>query len=131
MKAGTTQAEIEYRVAIIATLVLRGKSRFDIVQFGTKKWKIKDRQVDEYIKKAKDKIEEESQSTIASDIATARARLQMLFDKAVGNEDWGLARVINKDFIEFTGVKGNTESSDLNNEYIVEFPEFEDGDIEN
>lgn len=100
-----TMAEAEYRVSVISSLILRGKTRRDIIQFSTKKWEIQDSQVDKYIARAKEAIQEESKSTIEADTAKARARLEFLYDKAIGNEDYGLARVLNKDFIEFTGIK--------------------------
>lgn len=124
-KAGTTQAEIEYRVSIVSSLIIRGKTRKEIVQFGSKKWGISDRQVDEYISKAKEAIQEESKSTIEADTAKARARLEFLYDKAIGNEDYGLARILNKDFIEFTGIKA-PDKHEITEHKIITIDPFED-----
>lgn len=105
MAEKATMAEAEYRVAVISSLILRGKTRRDIIQFSAKKWNIQEGQTDKYIARAKEQIHDEAQSTIEADTAKARARLEFLYDKAIGNEDYGLARVLNKDFIEFTGIK--------------------------
>ena len=57
-KEKSTNAEIELRVSVIYDMIIKGCSRKEIVQFGSNKWSITNRQVDDYIAKANDDIKE-------------------------------------------------------------------------
>lgn len=57
-KEKSTNAEIELRVSIIYDMIIKGCSRKEIVQFGSNKWNITNRQVDDYIAKANNDIKE-------------------------------------------------------------------------
>ena len=103
--AKATNAEIEMRIATVLSLLMRGKTRAEIVRYGANKWELESRQIDEYLSRAKERLQEENKSTFEHDLALARGRISYLYDKAIGNEDYGLARVINQDFIGLTGVK--------------------------
>jgi hypothetical protein len=54
----STNVEISFRVAEVKEQLLQGHTRAFIVQAGSKKWGITERQVDDYIAKAKEIINE-------------------------------------------------------------------------
>jgi hypothetical protein len=54
MTARATDIEIDGRINAIYKLLLEGNSRTQILQYGSETWKISERQVEEYIKRARD-----------------------------------------------------------------------------
>ena len=53
----STKAAKEFRVNTVYKLLVDGKSRADIIQFGSEEWQVSDRQIDTYIADARVKIE--------------------------------------------------------------------------
>jgi hypothetical protein len=72
--ARSTAAEVNFRVDTIYGLLTEGQSRGQIVQFGSKQWNITPRQVDEYIQRARIRLEEDAAMTRPSWIAEALGR---------------------------------------------------------
>ena len=54
MAAKATNVEIDGRINAVYKLLLEGNSRTQILQYGSETWNISDRQVEEYIKRARD-----------------------------------------------------------------------------
>ena len=54
MAGKSTNIEIDERILTVYKLLLEGNSRTQILQYGADTWDLKDRQVEEYIKRARD-----------------------------------------------------------------------------
>lgn len=54
MAKKSTNIEIDERINTVYRLLLEGNSRTQILQYGADTWDLKDRQVEEYIKRARD-----------------------------------------------------------------------------
>ena len=54
MAKKSTNIEIDERINTVYKLLLEGNSRTQILQYGADTWDLKDRQVEEYIKRARD-----------------------------------------------------------------------------
>ena len=72
--ARSTAAEVNFRVDTVYGLLTEGQSRGQIVQFGSKQWNITPRQVDDYIQRARIRLEEDAAMTRPSWIAEALGR---------------------------------------------------------
>ena len=80
--ARSTAAETELRCNTVYGLLVEGKSRGEIVQFGTKTWKVSDRQIDDYIQRARIKIEEDCKLTRPQFLAEALVGLRSIRQQA-------------------------------------------------
>ena len=74
--ARSTAAEVNFRVDTIYGLLTEGQSRGQIVQFAANQWKCSARQADEYIQRARIRLEEDAAMTRPSWIAEALGRLR-------------------------------------------------------
>ena len=54
MAKKSTNIEIDERINTVYKLLLEGNSRTQILQYGADTWDLKDRQIEEYIKRARD-----------------------------------------------------------------------------
>ena len=54
MAGKSTNIEIDERINTVYKLLLEGNSRTQILQYGADTWDLKDRQMEEYIKRARD-----------------------------------------------------------------------------
>lgn len=54
MAKKSTNIEIDERINTVYKLLLEGNSRTQILQYGADTWDLKDRQMEEYIKRARD-----------------------------------------------------------------------------
>lgn len=54
----STDAEVARRIRFVQRLLLRGRTRSEVLQFAAKKWGLEDRQIDDYISRAKEFINE-------------------------------------------------------------------------
>lgn len=67
MSKRANKAEIVQRVGEIATLLIQGESRENIVRFSTDKYGVKERMTEKYIAKAKLFIEESVERKVSYD----------------------------------------------------------------
>jgi hypothetical protein len=74
--ARSTAAEVNFRVDTIYGLLTEGQSRGQIVQFAANQWKCSARQADEYIQRARIRLEEDAAMTRPAWIAEALGRLR-------------------------------------------------------
>jgi uncharacterized protein YoaH (UPF0181 family) len=74
--ARSTAAEINFRVDTIYGLLTEGMSRGQIVQFCANQWNLQNRQADEYIQRARIRLEEDAAMTRPAWIAEALGRLR-------------------------------------------------------
>jgi hypothetical protein len=93
--AKATDAEIELRIATLYEMIVKGCSRAYIVRYSSEKWNIGERQVDDYLKLVKDKIQDtygkEYKETILNNHL---AQLENLYAKNYIIEDFRECRTI-------------------------------------
>jgi hypothetical protein len=98
-----TQAESELRLQQVYEMLIDSYSRYMIIQYCTKTWGLEARQVDEYIKKATDKIKEYVNETVEDFTNKSKAKFEKLYNMAIKNRDFTEARQIIKTESEVLG----------------------------
>jgi hypothetical protein len=93
--AKSTSAEIDDRLTVVMNLIAEEKTRSEILQYCSKKWNISDRQVDEYVSRARkirndEYIEKYRESIVYKSVK----RLEDLYQKNYENEDYTECRNI-------------------------------------
>lgn len=83
-----TNVEIANRVSKVIDLLIQGAQREDITQFCTNEYNIKQRQIDEYIKKATSVIMEQVSKDREYNIALSISRYNRLFAKNYRVQDF-------------------------------------------
>ena len=102
--AKSTKAEIDQRVQAIYLLLLRRETRTSILQFvANKGWGSK-RTADDYIKRARDLMREESQAERDDAISEHLALRRDLFNKAYKERKWAIAFQIVQDEAKLQGL---------------------------
>ncbi len=102
MKA--TNAVVLTRTSQVAKLLIEGKGREHIVQYGSENWGVGERQTDKYIKKAKDIIARDVVKNVKYDYAKALMRYEHLFELAISRNDYRAAVLINKEIASLQGL---------------------------
>lgn len=92
-QAKSTKVEIIQRVREVQTHLLQGYTRNDILQYGSK-WKVSDRQIDDYIAAARKNIKEVSQAGLENDLAIILSAMWETFRRAVSQNNVGEQRQI-------------------------------------
>lgn len=75
MARKSTNVEIDERVNIVYRLLLAANSRYQIVQHGSKLWNVSDRQIDDYIARARQLMQLDAEIERPQWLAAAVARL--------------------------------------------------------
>lgn len=86
MAEKSTNAELMNRVAEVSTLLLEGRTRFYIIQYGSK-WNLSDRQIDDYISMANKNLKEVNMLSLQENQATIVNGLWELFRAARSADD--------------------------------------------
>ena len=108
----STSAELELRVKTACKLLIEGKSREEIVQYSTKKWRVGERQADKYIQKAKEIIATTVKREVEYDYSRAIMRYDDLYKRALEKGDYRTAMSINKEMTLLQGLyKSQVEHS--------------------
>lgn len=96
--AKSTIAEVDDRITEVMELVFAKKDRIEIVQYCAKKWNIGDRQADNYIRRARQIIQDEYVDKYREAIVYKSVkRMEDLYKQNYGNEDFAeCLRVISK-----------------------------------
>ena len=92
----STDAEIATRVTDVYNLLLLGTSRPAILQYASK-WGVSSRSVDTIIRRAKNEIRKHAAIDREEAMATTRARLEMLFQRALAAKDIRGALAVQKE----------------------------------
>jgi len=96
------------RVLEIVKQMVRGARRYDIMQYVTDeaKWGVNERQIDNYIAKAKIKLKEVSKEKldIEEEFGLAIYQLSDLYKKAYEAKEYNVARMIRRDLSSLTGI---------------------------
>lgn len=76
-----TDAEILKRIAAVHKLLVAGAARASIVQYGSSQWNVTDRQVDDYIARAKETLKAQTDRDKDNNLAMAIARMQEIYQE--------------------------------------------------
>ena len=82
MRKKATFAETEFRTNTVYGLLVEGRSRSDIIQFVAENWQLTERQADNYIAKARVKIEQDCELSRPQFLAEALAGLRSIRQQA-------------------------------------------------
>ena len=99
-----THAEIEERVTVVYTLLIRGASREEILRHGSETWSLTTRQVEDYLARARKRFEELAAYVREEEIGRARAQLHDLYGKNMKVQDYKAALQVRKDLSELLGL---------------------------
>lgn len=135
MAKKTDDAEVTRRVDQIFHLMVKGKSRLQILQHASEKttWKVSERTVDEYIARAKKLLAKHSEPKKAVELGKAFLRLEYLFDQNLGINDFKAALAVQKEINAMLGLNApkaleiqtwETKALDYIKEGKVKYPAF-------
>ena len=103
---------IDNRITDIAKMLIKGKTREDICQIISKRYNLSERQVDRYIKQAKEKIENRQQGSLKYEFNKHMARLETeyidLREIAINSQnskDHERVLIALRDIADITGIK--------------------------
>lgn len=99
-----TAAEMDLRVDRVVSFIIAGSRRSELVQYAANEWKIKTRQADELIARARLKIEAQTDENIARRKRTHRQRLDEMFRRAMNVGDLTNAAKVEKLTLQFDGL---------------------------
>lgn len=125
-QAKSSKAEVNQRVTEIQALIMSGYTRSYMLQYGSK-WKISDRQIDDYIKMATTVIKEINQSTLQDNQAIITGQLWDLFRAARADANVAECHKILMSIAKLKGLDQHTvnhviedkrELSDMSNEQL-------------
>lgn len=109
IKDKANNAESDRRTETIVGLLVIGLSRKEIIQYCAEKtdppWKLATRQIDAYIQKANKKLGEASNINIEKEIGLAVSRMEDLFKRNIGIQDYKTALATQKEKSELLGLK--------------------------
>lgn len=105
MAKRSTAAQVEQRLTQVTGFLLSGVSRSDILQFASKsKWGVTERQVDNYIADATQRIKDSATLDKEYLLARSISRLDSLYKKAVTDKDTRAALAVEAKIIELFGL---------------------------
>lgn len=134
MAIKSTKAQIEQRLKEVQELLLDGRTRSFIVQYGSK-WQVSDRQIDDYIAQATAIIKEINLASVQDNLALITANQWTLYRKAITDNNIPVARQLLMDLAKLRGldqatinhiIEDKRELSDLSNadlEKLLEGPD--------
>ena len=111
--AKITKAELENRVAQVTDLLLKGATREIILQYASnprQNWQVSDRMIDNYMAKAREKIESSGAFDRDFEIAKSNARFEYLYMQSVGGKDFKTARAVEVDRGKLLGLPAPTRT---------------------
>lgn len=114
---------IKERIKEVSIMLINGFSREEILQNTSNLWNVSDRQIDTYIAKARDLIENSIKRKIEYDFAKAVRRYEDLYNKALENKDYKLAVSINKELTNLQGLNKVQVEHSGNVEFICNIPD--------
>lgn len=114
---------VNQRITEVVDMLIAGKNRNAIIQYGSDCWNVGERQIDKYIAKARDLIQSDIQKNIEYDYAKAIRRYEELYNKAIENEDFRLALSINKELTNLQGLSKVQLELSGNVQFISNIPD--------
>jgi hypothetical protein len=105
--AKATDVEVERRVSEVRDLLLRGKQRYEIVQYCAK-YNLSLRAIDTYIKTATDQVKEHNKATFQENMAVITGALWRLHDECLMTGDKSEQRAILMSLAKLKGLDQQT-----------------------
>lgn len=103
MAKKSTKAEIDQRLKEVQELLLEGRTRSYIVQYGSK-WQVVDRQIDDYIAQATALIKEINLASVQDNLALITANQWTLYRTAIKDNNIPVARQLLMDLAKLRGL---------------------------
>jgi hypothetical protein len=105
------KAEVQRRTNVILDLLLDGLRRHEVLQYASKQtdWSLSDRQIDEYISRANEAIENHRSEERAKRINKTEMRLEKLLTRALSKQDHRLVRLVLEDIRKLFGLDAPTK----------------------
>jgi len=103
MAKKATNYEIIQRVKTVIDFLLDGLSRYEILQYTAKNWKLHTRQTDQYIEWANTRIARMAKKAEEHAFNKIRARLEREYRRAVQKQDGRLVRMLIQDMRDLYG----------------------------
>ncbi len=102
-----TNAEMERRITLIISLVIRGMKRREIIKYCMEKtdWKVSEHAIDKYLKRAAMVLKKIAEKDRQEEFGIAITRLVGLWNAAVNEGDIKTALAIQKEISETFGLK--------------------------
>jgi hypothetical protein len=112
MTAGkkATAAEVEERVTKIYSLVIHGANREEILRYGSAKWKVTTRQVEEYLARATKRFVALAAFVREEELGKVRERLEFLYGRNVKARDFKAAHQVLSDTADLLGLYAPKQS---------------------
>lgn len=114
---------VNQRINEIAEMLIEGKSRNGIIQYSSGCWELGERQIDKYIAKARDLIQQEITKDLGFDYAKSIKRFESLYHKAYEGKDYRLALAVNKELSTIQGLYKIQIEHSGNMEFISNIPD--------
>ena len=123
----STQSEVEIRISHVIRMLVEGYSKADIVRYAAENWGVKERQTEEYIKRASGIIKGNNSEERELLISMQMQRFTMLFNVAFKKEDINAARLCLSDINKMYGLNF-AEKDNLNNNQTIwdEYREYKE-----
>lgn len=96
--------EVALRIKTVATMLINGVSREDIVLYSSESWEIGERQTDKYIARAKKLVEKSVKKELKYDYAKAIRRYESLYKLSIEKKDYKTALSVNKEITALQGL---------------------------
>lgn len=95
---------VDQRVELVSKMMIDGQGRADIIHFSSDNWNISERQIDKYIAKAREVIQNDIIRNIEFDYAKSIKRYECIYQKAIQSKDFKLALLVNKEISSLQGL---------------------------
>ena len=102
----STKAEIEQRVNEVYDLLINRITYQAILGYGASKWGVKERQMNVYIARARERLRELNRESEEERLASAMASYNSLFARQVAEKDYKGARQTMDSIIRLQGLAG-------------------------
>ena len=102
----STKAEIEQRVNEVYDLLISRITYQAILSYGASKWGVKERQMNVYIARARERLRELNRESEEERLASAMASYNSLFARQVAEKDYKGARQTMDSIIRLQGLSG-------------------------
>lgn len=119
----STKNTVNQRVKIISDMLIEGQNRDFILQNTSNLWNVSDRQIDTYISKARDLIENSVKRKVEYDYAKAVRRYEDLYKLSIEKKDYKTALSVNKELTVLQGLHKMQIEHSGNVEFICNIPD--------
>lgn len=104
MKTKSTKSKVRERVAEIVPMLIEARRRVEIVRYGSEKWGVSERQVENYIHKANVYLKERAERDMELSYSKAVHRYEMLYAESLKKKDLKTCVMINEKLSHLQGL---------------------------